>query len=431
MNRFSHIIFNIVAVFFCVFANAQDSALLESLVEKSILTPEEALQIKKESVEVLPTENSPAKKLSFSGRLQTQYFMISADDGLTSDTISALQLRRVYFGTNAIFSDTLKANITLDLLSATSSTHKLVKLYVEKKFDVDFAYGDVKTGFLADNFSYEAVSTSKSLLTIERSIASRYFAGSYSNFGKYGYSGYGSIEFGGESMGVYLHATPRNAEKLDIGFAITSPQTYTIRPPNDGRNIPAFWLNAKYRDSFDFADDVVKLELGVYTGLKPQGSVEMSHKEDVGTMCGVNPFFKITSTRLTVWSDFLFVNMQYGKADMQYANIFGTNIATEYRFDIGDFGKLAPAFRFAYLDTDGRGCRISDCSRRGPNLYSDFTQYYNNALSLYFGLNWYIDSDNLKIQLGYERYKFWGEVNNNNARNTDANSLRAMLQIVF
>lgn len=415
----------------CIFANAQDSALLKSLVEKSILTPKEALQIKKESVVVSATENTSAKILSFSSRLQTQYFMISADDGSTSDTISALQLRRVYLGTDATFSDTLKANITLDLLSATSSTHKLVKLYVGKKFDVDFAYGDVKAGFLADNFSYEAVSTSKSLLTIERSIASRYFAGSYSNYGKYGYSGYGSIEFGGESMGVYLHATPRSAEKLDICFAITSPQTYTITPPDDGRNVPAFWLNAKYRDSFNFADDIVKLELGAYTGFKPQGSVEMSRKEDVGTMYGVNPFFKITSTRLTVWSDFLFVNMQYGKANMQYANIMGTNLATEYRFDIGDFGKLAPAFRFAYLDTDGRGCRISDCSRRGPNLYSDFTQYYNNALSLYFGLNWYINGDNLKFQVGYERYKFWGEVNNNNARNTDANSVRAMVQFIF
>ena len=415
----------------CIFANAQDSALLKSLVEKSILTPEEALQIKKESVVVSATENTSAKILSFSSRLQTQYFMISADDGSTSDTISALQLRRVYLGTDATFSDTLKANITLDLLSATSSTHKLVKLYVEKKFDVDFAYGNVKAGFLADNFSYEALSTSKSLLTIERSIASRYFAGSYSNYGKYGYSGYGSIEFGGESMGVYLHATPRSAEKLDIGFAITSPQTYTITPPNDNRNAPAFWLNAKYRDSFNFADDIVKLEFGAYTGFKPQGSVEMSRKEDVGTMYGVNPFFKITSTRLTVWSDFLFVNMQYGKANMQYANIMGTNLATEYRFDIGDFGKLAPAFRFAYLDTDGRGCRISDCSRRGPNLYSDFTQYYNNALSLYFGLNWYINGDNLKFQVGYERYKFWGEVNNNNARNTDANSVRAMVQFIF
>ena len=415
----------------CIFANAQDSALLKSLVEKSILTPEEALQIKKESVVVSATENTSAKILSFSSRLQTQYFMISADDGSTSDTISALQLRRVYLGTDATFSDTLKANITLDLLSATSSTHKLVKLYVEKKFDVDFAYGNVKAGFLADNFSYEALSTSKSLLTIERSIASRYFAGSYSNYGKYGYSGYGSIEFGGESMGVYLHATPRSAEKLDIGFAITSPQTYTITPPDDGRNAPAFWLNAKYRDSFNFADDIVKLEFGAYTGFKPQGSVEMSRKEDVGTMYGVNPFFKITSTRLTMWSDFLFVNMQYGKANMQYANIMGTNLATEYRFDIGDFGKLAPAFRFAYLDTDGRGCRISDCSRRGPNLYSDFTQYYNNALSLYFGLNWYINGDNLKFQVGYERYKFWGEVNNNNARNTDANSVRAMVQFIF
>ena len=415
----------------CIFANAQDSALLKSLVEKSILTPEEALQIKKESVVVSATENTSAKILSFSGRLQTQYFMISADDGSTSDTISALQLRRVYLGTDATFSDTLKANITLDLLSATSSTHKLVKLYVGKKFDFDFAYGNVKAGFLADNFSYEAVSTSKSLLTIERSIASRYFAGSYSNYGKYGYSGYGSIEFGGESMGVYLHATPRSAEKLDIGFAITSPQTYTITPPNDNRNVPAFWLNAKYRDSFNFADDIVKLEFGAYTGFKPQGSVEMSRKEDVGTMYGVNPFFKITSTRLTVWSDFLFVNMQYGKANMQYANIMGTNLATEYRFDIGDFGKLAPAFRFAYLDTDGRGCRISDCSRRGPNLYSDFTQYYNNALALYFGLNWYINGDNLKFQVGYERYKFWGEVNNNNARNTDANSVRAMVQFIF
>lgn len=431
MNRICKYIYFLFFAVASLQSEAENRVLLDSLVEKNILTPEESSIIMKESAYVIPATHSTASKITLSGRLQIQYTMMNADDGVVSASRNGFQVRRIYLATDAELSKDWRASFTGDLLRATSSTHMLVSAYLEKKYDLDYFYGRVRTGFLADNFAFESMSSSKSLVTIERSVASRYFSGTYSEQGKYSYSGYGSLEFGGESLGLYFRAIPRSIKKLDIGFAVSSPEPYRIEIPDDGRNIPAFWLNAKYRDSLEFDYDKLNYELGVYTGVNPQGSIEMYQGNEVGSIWGINPFFKVMGNNITLWADYLFANVQYGRADMRTANVMGANIVAEYRFDIGDYGKLAPAFRFSFLDTDGRGARIRDCTRKGPALYGDFRQYYDKAAALYLGLNWYLDGDSLKFMLGYERSKFWGEVNNNNVRNTNVDTFRAQVQVLF
>lgn len=410
---------------------ATDYAMLESLAKKGILTQAEISEITKESVRVDCKPLNETRQISFSGRIQVLYSMVSADDGVASDTVDGISLRRVYFGTHAKLSDDWRVSITSDLLNHTHSTHKMVSAYIEKKYDLDFLYGWIKAGFYADNFAYESMTSSKNLLTTERSLASRYFAGSLNEKGKYAYSGYGAINFAGESMGLFFKGKFRNNEKIEYGCAITSPETYTIRPPKDGRNIPAFWFNVNYKDNINLSDEEFKLHTGIYTGVSPQGHLEMSHLDKTSRIYGVNPFFDLSNDRITTWGDILFANVQNGKANMQDANLFGANLVAEYKFDTGDIGKIAPVMRLSYVNSDGRGVRISDSTRRGPNLYNDFRKYYNEGAGIYLGINWYFPSEPVKLMFGYERARFWGEVNNNDARSANVDVFRTQLQIEF
>ena len=99
----------------------------------------------------------------------------------------------------------------------------------------------------------------------------------------------------------------------------------------------------------------------------------------------------------------------------------------EYKFDIGEFGKIGPAFRFSYLDTDGRGVSPSDVIRQSVNVSGDTP--YLRVKSFYFGLNWYIRGDNLKVQSGYEYAHFDGGVGG--AHGLDVNWFRTQVQVLF
>ena len=157
----------------------------------------------------------------------------------------------------------------------------------------------------------------------------------------------------------------------------------------------------------------------------------MSHLDKTSRIYGVNPFFNLSNDRITTWGDILFANVQNGKANMQDANLFGANLVAEYKFYTGDIGKISPVMRLSYVNSDGRGVRISDSTRRGPNLYNDFRKYYNEGAGIYLGINWYFPSEPIKLMFSYERARFWGEVNNNDARSANVDVFRTQLQIEF
>lgn len=105
----------------------------------------------------------------------------------------------------------------------------------------------------------------------------------------------------------------------------------------------------------------------------------------------------------------------------------GVNIAAEYKFDIGEFGKLAPAVRYSWIDTDGRGIKMSDGVRN-----ANASTTYNAGQSVYVGLNWYIMGNDLKFQIGYEWAQLNGSANNRHlAQHSDANAVRAQMQVLF
>ena len=67
-----------------------------------------------------------------------------------------------------------------------------------------------------------------------------------------------------------------------------------------------------------------------------------------------------------------------------------------------------------------------------PSISSDGTDFYNNAQSIFAGVNWYIDGHNVKFQLGYEWAEFWGNPANPSADSRAyVDAVRAQMQILF
>ena len=129
MNRICKYIYFLFFAVASLQSEAENRVLLDSLVEKNILTPEESSIIMKESAYVIPATHSTASKITLSGRLQVQYTMMNADDGYVSASRNGFQVRRIYLSTDAELSKDWRASFTGDLLRATSSTHMLVSAF--------------------------------------------------------------------------------------------------------------------------------------------------------------------------------------------------------------------------------------------------------------------------------------------------------------
>ena len=115
----------------------------------------------------------------------------------------------------------------------------------------------------------------------------------------------------------------------------------------------------------------------------------------------------------------------------KYAMPIGLNFIFEYLFET-QFGKIGPVFRYAYLNTDGRGTTIGESLRRAPD--ASMTRVFRNAQAFYLGVNWYLRGDDLKVQFCYEFGQFSGAPSNapeNDLQVEDAQTFRVQIQMLF
>ncbi len=414
---------------FCVSALGSEQQMLNTLVERGILTEQEACDVKKKT-SLIQISEKKLQSLTLNARLQYQYSSVSIDDNNISETIDGFQIRRIYIGAEFIINSDWDALIMGDLLNGTSSEHKLTTTYIRRKINTHVFTGNIRFGFDAETFSYEDNISSGKLLTIERSIATRYFSCDTPEVGKYNYSGYGAIKFGADSVGIFASGYLFNHNKIIYGAAITSPESCTITPPDNGRNIPSFWGNVRYIDNIKISGNLFDIEIGSYVGIAPHGSVVLSEQNKYGYIYGINPFAKITDERFTAFINILMATIQYGRPNASQCTPWGMNAVAEYKFSF-IIGEIAPVFGFSYLDTDGRGTRVDEPVKDAISLYDNFRQYYDKAISFSAGLNWYIYGDDLRFQLSYERAILWDEICDNEASKAHVDVLRMQLQLMF
>ena len=174
----------------------QDKATLDLLVSKGVITRQEADAVSKKSVMVSPKEKT-TKSVKLIGRVQTQYENITTDEtvgGVKNElgTKSDFLMRRIFLGMNADLGSGWSATVIADF--CRSDANYLEYAYISKEYDGEFLSGTADIGYKKIKFNLEEYTSASKLLSIERSLASRYF--SEGNNGR-------RLGLGGRHTGLY------------------------------------------------------------------------------------------------------------------------------------------------------------------------------------------------------------------------------------
>lgn len=397
--------------------NAQDKQTLDLLVSKGIITKEEAASVSKKSVAVAPKEKT-TKSIKLIGRLQMQYENINTDEtvnGVESSLTAKNDfiMRRMFLGAAADLGSGWEAELIADF--ARDDAGYIDKALISKKVDWDSLQGKLILGYQKINFGLEENTSSSKLLTVERSLATRYFTE--------GVNGR-RLGLGGRHTGVFWAGKIPQVKGLEYGVSVTN--SYNNSPTKLAGNADN---NLLYGASVSYKTNIEDVSLKVGTNFAYTNGMNVNNNAAHCEVMGVNPYLTASYLGLTAYADFMLAQVQNGRNSYsEDATPMGANVAAEYKFDIGDFGKLAPVARYSWLDTDGRGVKMSD-GIRNANANTTFA----SGQSIYVGLNWYINGDALKFQFGYEWAQLDGVQSGRTAvaQHSEANAVRAQMQVLF
>jgi hypothetical protein len=386
-------------------ALAQDNkALLDALVKKGILTDDEAKQIAAEvsagktATPVVTGASKYLQKLTFSGRIQTQF----ADIGTSVDNAPTraiahppatehFMLRRVYFGFKADLGDGFSGVVNYDFANLSFDA-----AYIEWKQSNALV---IDAGLRKVPFGYEETTSSGTLKAIERSPATRYFVET-NNSRRLGAGSYHTgLYIGGiQDSGLFYNFAITNPERdeFSTGNSTTNNTPGVNNAGGSTNNNLAYWGNLGYS--------------GKWSACSFKGGIEGGYLPDQGgsgNPTAVPPVSNLgTGQNLTVYGVF---------ADVTYADF---NLAGEYLDSKDQHGvsatldakpkgywiqpsymitkELEGVVRYSYLDSNGRGINVSDGIKYAPSGGT-----MNKMDELYLGGNWYIKGNDVKLQAGY------------------------------
>ena len=415
---------------------AQDKVLLDALVNKGIISQEEASAAAKQTVQIT-SDNPDLRKFIISGRLQTQFYWSEAGSDSPAEVPNqsdyGFQIRRIILKLEAKLSDDWRAVISTDCARVNANGAKyLLDNYIAKKISSEYLNGELFLGYKKVNFGCEENMSSGALMTIERSVSNRYFVGMQSDNGRLG--------FGTRYVGVYWDAKVKQVEGLAYCLAVTNSINEAILPqerlggdPDGARSdsTPNLW--ASVSSTRRFSDDInIKFGLNFGYGIGANAVSDDRH----GYIVGAEPYIIGNVGNFRFWADYLVADVQYGK-DFNSSNAVpqGFNVCGEYVFDIESWGKLGFAVRYSGLFTDGRGMGMSDVYPKVQNVSAAPDKCYDSSQSIYAGLNWYISgNDDVKLQIGYERAELYGSPSDEilaGNKSASADIVRVQMQINF
>lgn len=396
----------------CAFSNGYERALLDALVKNNTITQEEALQLAKESSAVVVKDNPDTRGIGLWGMMQLQFDYMHTDSDNMSEAAYAFNIRRLFLGLNADISESMKGTFIVDFMRTnTNGADYILDAYVSSDADYDYLQGKLHFGIKKVQFGLEENISCMKLSTIDTSIATRYFI--YSQRYSRNKKSESRMGFGQRYVGIFWDGKVRQIDGLSYYLAVTNSMNNTIYPEahvgGNSANPKAddslnYWLTIDYTKKFgDYTGRV-----GVKSGYGSGANVISDDK--YGAIAAINPYleFKIKDD-LVLWGEFITADVQYGKIDgTERAAPMSYNIGAEYRFDLWDGQRLGLATRFSQLFTDGRGVSIKDTVTYSKGASNDNSEQviFNRAMTVYAGINWYIDGDDLKLQLGYEWLKF-------------------------
>lgn len=366
-------------------ANAQDKALLETLVKKGMLTQQEAAQIAKDSVAVTPaTKSTKSIKIFGGGQGWYSWGKNSVKAGTGSfDQQSGFTLRYVKLGIEADVGGGWSAEVVTDFGTEGASKNYLDKVVASKKIDLDYLNGTLQLGLRKVNMGYEQNMDDFGQYAVERSVATYFF------------TRYEGKNFGSRTVGVFWDGNITQVDGLYYGAAVTSgvSEGGVENFITDAQNSSAlsFWVNAGYKNVADIKGETLSYDLGINFGYAPQGSTSLAYTQK-GSVWGINPYATINWRGLTLIGEFFLQQVEDytpGRTPM------GANFTAAYKMDIGEWGAIEPVFRASYVTTNGMGLKSAYTGDDPGNIN------LNQAMTFYGGVNWYATTA-VKTSLGYE-----------------------------
>ncbi len=375
---------------------AQDKATLDLLVKKGLITAEERAKTLDEASKARATsglnkvfvKEDNTKRLTFGGRVQTQYESIDAETTANSGTVtqatsvSQAFMRRLYLGFQADMGEGMSGEIVYNF--ADDTLDKAV-------WTADTTYGKFILGYQKVQWGLEENTSSSKLYTIERSASNRFWNESVSS------SSLGRLGFGARHTG--LHYSNRNvidtAQTLDYGFSVANAiQGESASSSND----MAVFANLIYTYKIS---DTNRHSIGVNYGTardtrNAAGTATGAGVNDA-TISGFNPYIKSQFDKLVIQAEYMTTTNDAVTGSTPNAverKPAGYNVIVAYKLT----DQLEGVVRYSELDTDGHGAGFN-------GLYRDAStsSVYNKYDSVYVGLNYYFVEHNAKIGIGYEQ----------------------------
>ena len=398
---------------FATFAAAQDSgALLNVLVRKGILSDQEAEDIRAEltaeSHAAVISSISGGKSthsVSIYGRLQVQYAGLDTDAPGVA-TVNHLFARRVRLGVKA----GLGANWYTDL-NYEFGAQVIDKMVLGYQSDIGGMPADFNFGIRKVNLGFEENNSSGSLKAIERSGVTRYFVET-NNGRRLGAAKY--------RMGAYydvnLAARAGKTQGWFYGLAVTNPENPdgtagAISAGNSLTNELAYWVDGGYSGK----TDSLSYRLGVAGGyLRSQGGRQLAEDSDVKVF---SAYAEAKVGEFTLMGEFLSADVEDGLGAGGDASPWGAWIQPSFK--VSD--KVELVARASYLDSDGRGVRVSDGVRSAPAVLTG-----DNLTEMYLGFTYFIVGSDLTFQLGYLQ-----GTSERGARDETVKGVRSQLHVNF
>ena len=415
-----------------VSAFAQDKATLDLLVKKGLITAEERAKTLDEAAKARTAsglnkvfvKEDATKRLTFSGRIQTQFESISAETYATSSAaavqttdVSQAFMRRLYLGFKVDMGEGISAELVNNF--ADNTLDKAI-------FTAENTYGTFVLGYQKVQWGLEENTSSSKLLTVERSASNRFWNEKVSSdarlgFGarhtglhysnKYAVDAAQTLEYGAAVVNATQDALTKNSGN-DMGIFANLIYTYKVTDTNKH----SFGLNwGSARDTRDTAGTAVGA--GVNSA----------------TISGFNPYIKSQFDKLIVQAEFIGTTNEAVTGSTPNAierKPQGYTFLAAYKFT----DQVEGVARYSQLDTDGQGATFGGLYRDASNVTS--SNKYNKFDSVYVGMNYYFVDHNAKIMLGYEKAKATELLSGLGGTNltggkADADIFRLQAQVLF
>lgn len=398
-------------------AQAQDTALLNTLVQKGYLTTEEASQIAATSSGIIHPAGAHTRSLKFSGRVQTQFNWVTGDDkqpnAVDPAATTSFQARRIFLGAIAELGEGWRGTVIANF--ANAGTNYLDQANISKAFDGNILQGRMTAGLRKVRFGYEEYSSSAELPTIERSIATRYWAD--------GFQANGRLGFASRHVGVYWDGKVPDIDGLYYGGSISNSAQSSIG--GQAQNDLAYFVYSGYKSSYED----LYFDFGLNFGYKPGGNTATSTPGVSKSIISYNPYLKLDWKGLSVLTELLGGEVEEGRVattGRSNASPIGFSVTPSYMIT----DEYQVVFSYSHLQTNGRGVLPNAVVPGAPNPVGG--RSFNRADAFYIGGSWFIVGNDVKLSAGYEWIQFENPVNSPAVQGRyNVSAFRTRLQLLF